>query len=243
MIALLFNIITYILDIIVNTFSETLPLNGKTMGEISDQQDVLITPAGYAFSIWSLIYILLAIWVIRQFFRKYRESEAYRVASPWFILANLLNMAWVFVWHYEQFLASVIIMILLLITLIILYIRIKSVSHTLLDYMPFSFYLGWITVATIVNIAYYLTYIGWGGFGISAVIWTYILLIIAAAIALAFRYTQRDWFYPLVTIWSFIGIGIKNWQDHSTVSYEAYILALIILIAIPLLKQKKQNRW
>ncbi|WP_050613988.1 tryptophan-rich sensory protein [Bacillus testis] len=243
MIALWLNIITFILVVIVNTFSETLPLNGKTTGEISSQQNVLITPAGFTFSIWSLIYLLLAIWVIRQFSRKRRNSAAYRTASPYFVAVNIFNIAWIFVWHYEQFLASVIVMILLLVSLILLYTRIKKVQHTLWDYLPFSFYLGWITVATIVNVAYYLTYIGWNGFGISDEIWTYIMLAVAAGIALAFRYAQRDWFFPLVTIWAFFGIGIKNWDSHASVAYTAFALAAILLISLPLLRKRKTSSF
>lgn len=69
-------------------------------------------------------------------------------------------------------------MIALLVTLIILYIRIKSVEHNFSDLLPFSVYLGWISVATIANISYVLVEIGWVGFGISEVVWTIVCLLL-----------------------------------------------------------------
>ncbi len=243
MFILFLNIITFILTIVVNAFANILPLNGQTTGEISNKLDVLITPAGFTFSIWSLIYILCAIWIIRQIPSGRRQLDFYRKASPLFILSNLLNSAWIFVWHYEQFFASVIVMIALLLTLIALYITIKNEKHDLLDILPFSIYLGWISVATIVNISYYLKYIGWGGFALSDTVWTIIMLFIAAALALYFRYKEADWFYPLVFIWAFFGIGTKNLDDHQTLAYTAFALAAVILFLLPFLRKKNRNRW
>ncbi|WP_226584195.1 TspO/MBR family protein [Halobacillus litoralis] len=228
----LLNLLAYILVVTVNVLANALPLNGQTTGEISNRLDVLFTPAGYVFSIWGLIYILLGIWVIRQFPASRRDLPLYQETSGLFVLSSILNALWVFMWHYEFFGLSVIVMLLLLLTLIRLYVTAKEAGASFFDLLPFSVYLGWISVATIANISYYLTYIGWDGFGIPASVWTFVLLAVATLLALYFLKKEDDWVYPLVFVWAFIGIAVKN-QDAGVplVVYSAYIFAAILLIA------------
>lgn len=243
MFILILNIITFMLVILVNTYSNILPLNNQTTGEVSNQLDVLITPAGITFSIWSVIYILCAVWIIRQIPKNRRNKEFYTAASPYFIVSNLLNSAWIFLWHYEQFFASVIVMVLLLITLIVLYTQIKNSDHDFFDIFPFSIYVSWISVATIVNISYYLVYVNWSGFGLPNTMWTVFMLLIAAALSLLFRYKQNDWVYSLVTIWAFSGIGLNNLNEHDFVAYTAFTLAGLILVSLPFLRKKEHSFW
>ena len=121
-------------------------------------------------------------------------------------------------------------MIALLFTLIVLYKRVKKTGPSLIDLAPFSIYLGWISIAAMVNITYYLTDIGWNGFGILDFIWGIAGIVVASLLAFWFRIRQHDFLYPLVFVWAFIGIGVKNAQDHSTYAYLAYGLAFLILI-------------
>ncbi|BCB02379.1 TspO/MBR family protein [Bacillus sp. KH172YL63] len=227
---LILNILAFAVMIVMNTLAVTLPLNDQSTSEISDRLDIMITPAGYVFSIWSLIYLLLALWIIRQFPKDRRELPLYQDTSGLFVLSSILNASWILVWHYHFFLISVFVMLGLLGTLIALYKRLLSIGPSLLDRAPFSIYLGWISVATIVNITYYLTDIGWDGFGVSALVWAYLGLIAASILAFSFRIAFHDFLYPLVIVWAFIGIGIKNMGDQSTYAYTAYALALIIVV-------------
>ena len=227
---LILNIFAFLLVIVMNTLAVTLPLNNQSTQEISDRLDIMITPAGYVFSIWSLIYLLLAIWIIRQIPKTRRNIPLYQASSGLFILSCLLNSTWIFVWHYNYFLLSVFVMLGLLLTLIALYKRVKQASPSLLDFAPFSIYLGWISIATIVNITYYLTDIGWDGFGISDTVWAFAGLAVATILAFWFRIQEKDWLFPLVFVWAFVGIGVKNGIDHTTFSYAAYALAVIILV-------------
>ncbi|MGI8316960.1 TspO/MBR family protein [Halobacillus mangrovi] len=236
------NLIAYLLVITVNGLANALPLNGQTTGEISNRLNVLFTPAGYVFSIWGFIYILLGLWIIRQFPASRRNLPVYQKTSGLFVLSSILNSLWIFMWHYEFFGLSVIVMLLLLLTLIRLYVTLKVADASFFDILPFSVYLGWISVATIANISYYLTYIGWDGFGISDSIWTLLLLIVATLLALTFMNTQKDWVYPLVFVWAFVGIGVKNQDaDVPLVVYASYTLAamLLILTVIFAFKQRR----
>ncbi|WNF23423.1 TspO/MBR family protein [Mesobacillus jeotgali] len=234
------NLIATVLVVAVNALANILPINGQTTGEISNNLDVLFTPAGYVFGIWGLIYFLLLIWTIRQFPASRRNLPVYEKATPLYLLSSALNIAWILLWHYEFFLLTVIVMIGLLLTLIKLYHLIKKEDHSFWNLLPFSVYLGWISVATIANISYYLKFIGWNGFGLSDVTWTLIMLVVATTLAIYFHHKHDDRIYPLVFIWAFIGIGVKNAASHPTVSTTSYVLSAIILIAIIFRMFRKQ---
>ena len=237
------NLLAYLLVVIVNGLANALPINGQTTGEISNRLNVLFTPAGYVFSIWGLIYILLGIWVLRQFPASRRELPIYQAVSSLFVLSCILNSLWIFMWHYNFFGLSVIVMILLLLTLIRLYVKAKAVDASFLDRLPFSVYLGWISVATIANISYYLTYIEWNGFGVSASIWTFILLIVATLLAFYILITKNDWVYPLVFVWAFVGIGVQNQgADVPLVVYSSYVFAALVLVVTVFFALKQRKR-
>ncbi|MFF5398754.1 hypothetical protein ACFY5J_15390 [Peribacillus butanolivorans] len=122
------------------------------------------------------------------------------------------------------------IIIALLINLIIIYTNIKEVEHASFDLFPFSIYLGWVSVAAIADIPYYLTYINWKGFEISNVTGTIVMMIAATILAFVFAVKNRDWCYPLVLFWAFIGIGVRNSTLYPTITPLSYILAVLILI-------------
>ncbi|WP_246943441.1 TspO/MBR family protein [Bacillus pinisoli] len=230
MLKLILNIIAFILVIIVNTLAVTLPLNDQTTKEISDRLDLFITPAGYVFSIWSVIYGLLAIWIIRQITKSRRNLPLYQNTSWLFILSCILNSSWIFAWHYNYFGLSVMIMVCLLATLIALYRKIKVTEPALIDLAPFSIYLGWISIATIINITYYLTDINWNVFGISSLTWGYLELIVATILAISFTLSKEDYLFPLVFVWAFIGIGVEHAGDHLNYANLSFILAGFIFL-------------
>ncbi len=233
---IIISIIAYAFVILVNILANLLPLNNLTTGEISDLLPVLITPAGYVFSIWGLIYVLLFIWLYRRLTEKIKQNVQLFDSTIYyvFILSCVFNMLWIFLWHYLYFIQTIFAMIGLLITLIILYKRVRASASAkdLLDTLPFSIYLGWISVATIVNMSYVLVYIEWERWGLSAEAWTFMMLFVATLLAFIFLKTERDTAYALVFVWAFIGIAIKNQGDFSMISLTAYVLAAILLITV-----------
>lgn len=226
------NLIATILVVAVNALANILPINGQTTGEISNKLEVLFTPAGYVFGIWVLIYFLLFIWSFVQFPASRRDLPVYKKATPLYLLSSVLNISWILLWHYEFFFLTILVMIGLLLTLIALYLTLKKEDPSFWEIVPFSVYLGWISVATIANISYYIKSIGWDGFGLSDMAWTIIMLVVSAILAIAFLRKNADPIYPLVFIWALIGIGVKNAETHHTVSYIAYSLAAVILLVI-----------
>lgn len=233
------NIVAALLALAVNLLATALPLNGQTTAAISDRFQVLFVPAGYVFAIWGVIYIGWLAFAVYQALPARRANPRLQRTGWLFALASLANAAWLFAWHYQLFPLSVVIMLSLLALLIAIYWRL-DIGHTrvptrekwLVD-VPFSVYLGWISVATIANISDVLFYWKWDGFGIAPELWAVILLVTASAIALAMALTRADAAFLLVIVWAFVGIAVKQ-AVVPLVANTALVLAVLVLFMIPL---------
>jgi hypothetical protein len=231
------NVAAFIVTVLVNALANTTALNGKTTGEISDLYPTLITPAGYVFSIWGIIYTLLLIFTVYQALPSQREKPFLREISFLFVLSSLLNITWLFLWQYEHITLSVIPMFALLATLIAIYLKLKigkssvPLREKLVVHLPFSVYLGWITIAAIADVAAALVSINWNGLGLGDVTWAILVIIIAFIITLAVIVTRRDIAYSLVIIWALVGIMVKQSGNQSIV-IVAGISAIIVAIAL-----------
>ena len=225
---------TVILGLTVNILAVTLPLNGQDTGEISDRFQVYFVPAGYVFSIWSVIYLGWIAFTIFQLLPSQKENPRLRRLGYLFPLSNLANAAWLFCWHYNQFGLSVLVMLTLLGLLIASYLAldVNRASVTRTEYwsvdVMFSIYLGWITVATVANITDWLYFVGWDGFGIPAQAWAVIMLAVASLLGLAMAITRRDVGYLSVLVWAFGGIAIKQ-ASAPLVAISAGIAAALML--------------
>lgn len=211
----LLNVIGLIFALVINALATTLPLNGITTQQISDTFPVMFTPAGYVFSIWGIIYLGLIAFTIYQALPSQRENPRLRILGLLFLVSNLLNAFWLVSFHYLQFWLAMILMIGLLVVLIRIYLllgigreKVKPVERWLVN-LPFSIYLGWISVATIANAAQLLYSLKWNGFGIGPEIWTIIMLAAAVLISGLMSFTRKDIGHALVLIWAFIGIAVK----------------------------------
>ena len=230
-------LISFAGTVFINILSNALPLNGRTAGEISDSFDVLFVPAGYVFSIWSVIYLGLLAYAIYQFLPAQRENPRLRQIGWWFVLSGVANSSWIFLWHYDYVALSVVAMLVLLISLLNIYLRLGigktavTRAERWLVHLPFSVYLGWITVATIANITVFLFDINWDGFGISPAIWTVIMLAVATVVAGLMAATRRDIAYLLVLVWAFAGIGVAQ-ADTPLVANSAWVAAGIVTVMI-----------
>ena len=89
-------IAAYILVILVNYLSNALPLNGMTQKDLSDKYASLFTPASFTFSIWGVIYLALAGFIVYQALPAQRNSELVSRVSKLFILSCAANILWLF---------------------------------------------------------------------------------------------------------------------------------------------------
>jgi len=151
-----------------------------------------------------------------------------------FAISNLANAVWLFTWHYNVFGLSVLVMLSLLGLLIASYLRLdvnrssaRGAEWWSVD-LPFSIYLGWITVATVANITDWLYLVEWNGFGISAPVWAVIMIVVASVLGILMTISRRDAAYALVLVWSFIGIAVKQTPAPLIVA-NAWIGAILLL--------------
>jgi hypothetical protein len=232
------NIVFFILTVIVNGLAgSTEMIGGKNTAAVSNANFTLITPAGYVFAIWGIIYILLGVFVVYQALPGQKGKECREKIGWLFVLSSLINIVWLFAWQYEYLSVSVLLMFALIGTLIAIYLRLgigrsnATMREKLAVHLPFSVYLGWITVATIANVAATLVSYDWDGFGISPAIWAVIVVAVALVITLLMLATRRDIAYALVIIWALVGIGV-NQSENQTVVLVTGAAAAIIAVAL-----------
>jgi hypothetical protein len=232
------DLLAVIATIAINGLANALPLNGQTTGEISDRFKVYFVPAGYVFSIWGLIYVALIAFAVYQALPAQRDNpRLYRIGYL-FALSCVANIAWLFLWHYEVFPLTLVAMLALLLLLIAIYLRLDigrarvPTAEKWLVHVPFSIYLGWITVATIANVTSLLDYLKWSGWGISPEAWTVIMLVAAVGIASAVSLTRGDVAYMLVIVWALAGIAVKHTGTPvvATAAWVTTALAALMLV-------------
>lgn len=226
--------------VFINYLSNTGELNNTTIGDVSDNVNNLFTPAGYAFSIWGIIYLLLlgfAIYQGRSLFVKVNNDDFVEKTGFWFILSCIFNSAWVFAWIYGYTGLSCVLIFGLLISLLKIVINNNmelynaSKSTIVFLWWPFVIYSGWVTVACIANVSSYLTKINWDGFGLSDEIWTIIMIGIASIINLMVTWNRNMREFAFVGAWALIAIGIANKNLDNNVTITAYIAAGILIIS------------
>lgn len=235
---------TFVGMVVVNALANILPINNTTTGDVSNSYPNLFAPAAVTFSIWGIIYALLAAYTAYQTGLVHKISTATsKVCSDintFYILSSVANMLWIFSWHYKQIGVSVIFMLVILFALI----RIADISKKIqlspkenfLIRLPFSVYFGWITVATIANITTFLVSINWNGFGLTNQLWMIIILLVGTVIGLLRMLKDKNRAYGLVLIWAYLGIWMKHTATFSS-QYPAVITTVLICIGIFILAE------
>jgi benzodiazapine receptor len=176
------------------------------------------------------------VFAVYQALPKQKDKPFQKQISALFILSSVLNVVWLFLWQYDYITVSVVLMFALLATLTTIYLRLdigKSVvplKEKLCVHLPFSVYLGWITVASIANVAAALVSVGWDGFGLSAETWAVVATSIALIVTLIVIAARKDTAYSLVVVWAFAGIEVKQ-STHPNIVAVAEVGIAVILIA------------
>lgn len=238
------NIAGFVAVVAVNILANALPINGKTTAELSDSYPNLFVPAGYVFAIWGVIYILLLAFTVYQASPSRRRDRFLGKIGYLFALSCAANIVWIFLWHYERVILSLIPMFALLGSLILIYLRLDigrgspPRGERLNVHLPFSVYLGWITVAPVANVVAALVSVGWDGFGLGDVKWTMALIAVTVILTLLNIQTRRDTAYTLVILWALGGVIVKQMAIQGIVATAG--LGIIVLTAF--LAYKKLRR-
>jgi hypothetical protein len=230
--------------ILVNYASIAFKLGGLTTGQVADLYKIKFYPAGYAFSIWGLIYLGLCVFTVWQMLPAQKNNEKLDRIGMYYIYTSIGNITWIFLWQYQYPALSIISIVFMLVTLLAAYREIMTdmtTNERLLVGIPFSLYTGWISVATIACISAGLFSVGWDGFGISDNIWAVIMMVVALLIVGFTVWKFRDWVWALVYIWAIVAIAMR-FADIQLIAITAYVcsglMAVVAVLALFLNKSK-----
>jgi hypothetical protein len=247
-------IITWVLFlgvIAVNALANILPINGYNTGQISAFYPNAFVPAGFTFSIWGVIYLLLLSYTIGFTYYTLKQEQNPKAfalierINIYFLLTCVFNMSWIVAWHYLQIELSLVIMLLFLITLIQLFLKSNTIARDLtlsqrfILQTPFIVYLGWISVATIANTTALLVAYKWTALNIAPVYWSASMILIALLLAVLMLKKFKAVPFALVVAWALWGIKASQGsvypliQSITTVS----VACLFVMIAITLIKR------
>ena len=221
-------------NIFLNYYSNTHPFNGQTMGQVSAKYPTLLTPAGYAFSIWGLIFLGLAVYAVWQLLPAQSKLSLPNALAKPLTLANVATAGWVMLFAHEQILPSVGVMVLILALLTVVYgrarRRIFAGAAPAWVGVPFSLFLGWISVASVINITIGLRELGWQTADGLSVTLTLGLLAVIVALGLLISRVFRDMVFPLVLAWALVAIWVVRLREVSELGWAA--LAGAVLVAV-----------
>jgi hypothetical protein len=228
--------------ILWNFATNIFPPTGVSIGELSNTvfADVRIIPANYAFAIWGLIYTGLVAFGIYQLDSRRNDNIFLQRTRPWLVLVSVLQCAWILLFLYQQMLLSTLVMFGILWGLIKCYLSLHAPSKNArplsTNWVPavFSVYLGWISVATIVNVSATLYLWGWNGAPLSSDLWTVLMVAVSVGLALVLYTIYADRVFGGVVIWSIIGILFANF-DSPIIGITG--LAAISILIVTLLPQ------
>ena len=226
-----------------NVLANISPINDLTIGEISNNifGDVLITPAGYAFAIWGLIYLGLISLGVYQVLPKNKENDYLDKLGYYLVISSLAQSVWVFLFLSRLFVLSTVAMVTILIPLVLVYLDLnislksRSKQDKWFVNFPISVYFAWITVATILNVASALFWVKWSGFGLSHVVWTTIIIVVAAIVGILIRITRQDKVYSGVFIWALVAIMMRHLDTLPiaiTSGISAFILGILMIVNV-----------
>jgi hypothetical protein len=248
---IIINWLLFIVVIATNALANILPINGYNTGQISGFYPNYFVPAGFTFSIWGVIYLFFLNYSISYTYfsikkTQFPEIKKYLDAiTPYYWFTCLLNAGWILAWHYLQVVASVVIMLAFLVSLIQIFMIMQKQALTIrplyqfLIKTPFSIYLGWISVATIANITALLVHFNWNGFGINPIYWTVLMIVIAIGLGLYFILKYAIIAYPLVIAWALWGIKAAQGPKSALINQLTVIGILLLLSFITRLVTKK----
>lgn len=228
-------LVAILATLIVNSLSNFFPPQGANIGQIANTElrAVQVLPANYAFAIWGLIYLGLIAYGIYQLRPDQHSHPTIQRVSSLLIVACVAQMVWVYLFTVRLYWLSVVAMLLILLPLIGAYLNLnngrwrETRAWRWLVQIPFSIYLAWISVATVVNVASALYASNWNGWGLSSSTWTVIMLVIITLLGALMILQRQDLAFTLVLVWALVAIAIRQ-SDTPLITWTAAGAAIIL---------------
>lgn len=232
--------------IVMNYLSNTGAFGGRTNAEISNKYHTLITPAGYAFSIWGIIFLGLLAFAVYQALPAQRTNPRFRDVGWWVVLNAFCNAIWSPLFNNELIGIALVVILVMLFSLVIIEQRLlerrgqagqhmpiiatdpdatlpesaTSPAQMWLARIPFSIYFGWLTVATILNVTVYLKSTSFSLMGLSEQTWAIAILIVGMVVGTVVFNRYRSIAYILVFTWAYAAIAVGQ-AGYSSIQVAA----------------------
>lgn len=245
------NLFAFIITIAFNALGSFGYINGMSQKAVSDKYHNLITPAPFTFSIWGIIYTLLLLTLAMMIVKKKdsKVNKLINIFTPTFLLSSLFNILWIVSFSYEQIGISTIFIFLLLISLTTISKRLdehrSEIPYRLIG-ITFGLYSGWLTIASVVNVAAYLVRMGWNGFGISQTVLAPTILALSIIIVILINTKINNAVYTLPVAWAFFGILMETRRLAGKLDYGTYlnpviIIGIVVLTLVSILQFNRNN--
>lgn len=210
----LVNVATFVVVMVFNALAGSGALSGESIGLIANRYRSLFLPANYVFGIWSLIYLGLFASTVYQALPLAGATRAVQRFGPWWLVAGLLNVAWVSLFAFAQFAAALAVMVIFLVSLVAAGARLRRGAAAGWDELlfvrwPFDLYLAWIAVALIANSFQFAQVVGFSGFGITEATWAVSMMVVATLLGTWMAWGWGMWLFPPVVAWALHGIGVR----------------------------------
>jgi len=227
------SIISVVIMLVLYGTTATGMMGDNPVGRGGNYEAPLIVPSGYAFAIWSVIYLGIIAFPIYQWIRRKVGTKDWQQLHVLFSINVICNGLWLVAASYDWQWITVGIIIIMLITLYqmnaILVSR-KQAGDEInywLERFPLSIYFAWITLATALNFSSALDFYNWSGLGIDKPTWTLIIITVAAAIAyLVFR-KFREAAYTGVVVWAFVALFVRHQGEISSIAGLSFGVVII----------------
>jgi hypothetical protein len=246
---LIINTFTFVVMLFLNFAAGTGKIGGNSIGEVSDQYITLISPSGYAFSIWGLIYTLLFAFISYQWYGFFnnRNSESLEKARIWFSVSNIANGAWIIAWVNVELVLSVLIMAVLLFSLIQLVLKFKmkiwEAPFRIIFFVwwPICIYIGWVILASLLNVAVFLKSLSALENILSPEFWAILMISIATLIYLLLIQKRNMREAALVGVWGLLAIAHQQWVANQMVLWATLTASGVLLVFVGINVAKSYN--
>jgi len=224
--------------VVVNWLANLLRFGGQTTGSVSGAHPTLVTPAGYAFSIWSLIYVGLFAFAALALGDPGLDLKQRRRIFWSYLGSSVLNATWIVAWHLGLVTLSAGVLAALLASVLVIYKTldkhraVASLRQRLTILVPISLYAAWLSVATVINITIAVRANGLEGMLFPSAIWAMLLLVVVTGLTLVVALPRRDFAWLGVATWALAAVGVARlggpWGNLTIVAFSlAGLLGLV----------------
>ncbi len=227
------NMLFFVATMLVNTLGARGYINDSSQAEVSQMFPTMITPAGFSFSIWGVIYTALAIALGFILFKGQEALYQKQIEkiSLLFCLSCLLNITWIIVFSYQIIWLSAIVILALFASVFVVVMGLASFyprAENILT-LAFGLYGGWLAIASVVNVSAFLVSIDFQFWGQEQIFYSVVLAIFLGAALFIVRIHQNS-FFNLAIAWAFFGILHKiSFESHG---YLCSVLSLGFVLLI-----------